>query len=199
MRQRLAFNYNYQFSFSNNSILSLGVVFDIERVAWELDFYPVNPNDPSIPPQSGPGNDFNVGLGVFYQAEYWQAGVSLVPSINLVDEVNLNDPNPKLHILVSGRYPFGDDLEIEGGTLVSIPEDYEHVINLNTKLWLAKAYYAGLAFTSQRNYPDSFDLLLGLNLLNRFQFHYVYSIGISDLANINANRHIVSLQYRIPQ
>ncbi len=199
MRQRLAFNYNYQFTFSKNSILSLGVVFDIERVAWQIDGHPANPGNPSIPPQTGTGNDFNLGFGIFYQARFWQAGVSLVPAINLEDQVNLNDPNPKLNIMISGRYPFDNDLAIEGGTLISIPENQIDIITLNTKIWLANAYYAGVAFTYQYNFPDSFDLLLGLNLLNRFDVHYVYSIGLSDLANINANRHIISLQYRIPQ
>lgn len=197
MRQRLAFNYNYQFTFSENSILSLGIVLDIERVAWQIDGHPANPVNPAIPPQASAGNDFNLGFGIFYQSRFWQTGVSLVPSVNLKNEVNLNTPNPKFHILASGHYPFENDLAIAGGVLVSLQEDTHHIINLNTKIWLANAYYAGIAVTSQKNYPDSFDLLLGLSLLNSFQVHYTYSIGISDLANINANRHIISLQYRI--
>lgn len=198
MRQRLAVNYNYQIQLGEHVLMSLGAVLDVHRVAWQLDFFGNGPNDPAIPPQAGPGHDVNIGFGVWFQGKNWQLGASSVPAINLIDEVNLNDPVNTLFIHASGRIPLDEDIDIAAEMLYANSQ-LTQIVNANLAVWIANAYYAGVGVTYQRNYPDSFDMMLGLSFMNRFRLHYVYSIGISELSNINANRHIISLQYRIPQ
>ena len=200
MRQRIALNYNYQFTFDDASILSIGTTLDIERIAWSLDVYHGSPINPIIPPQNGPGNDINLGFGIFYKAANWNAGVSLVPSINLLDEINLNTPSPSLQFMASIDQHLENNLSLQSGVLFGFPTEQplasNYYLNVFMKLWFANGnIYAGLAYNSIPTSPESIDLLLGLNLGKRLALHYAYAIAISNYAGVNTNRHILSLSY----
>ena len=196
-RQRFALNYNYQFRFENNDVLSIGFTVDVIRNYWNLSWLPPgNPNDPTLPPRSGTGNDMNMGFGALYQSQNWHIGLSLVPSINLVDEENLSIPTEVIYLTAAGTSPLDDRVAIEGGLLLSTDVNDYYGVYANTKLWLDKAYYLGLQAGVTNQTTDSFDLLLGLTFWKNLSMHYSYSFQLSDFSN-SANRQIIGLQYII--
>jgi len=197
-RQRFALNYNYQFTLANNAVLALGFSADVIHNYWNLNWLPPdNPNDPFLPPQNGAGSDVNLGFGVMYQAKNWHIGISMMPSINLIDEVNLSYPFQVYYLTSAVKAHFNDHFAVEGGLLFAIDEDSYYLFNPNLKLWLNDAHYLGVAVSRGDFFWESNDLLLGLTLWKHWSIHYTYSFLQSDSFRPPSNSHTIGLQFAL--
>lgn len=201
MQQRFMFNYNYQFTFANQSVLSAGVAFDIIRNSWNWDWFPPsNSNDPALPPRNGMGNDMNLGFGLHYQAKKLYAGLSFMPAFNLVDQANLIAPQNEIYAYLGYRPQLSELLDLELGLLFDYTDGEFNAssdISANAKLWLLDMFYGGVGMGHLTNSPNVVDVLVGLEVHHIFSIHYAYIITISDLSLANPNKHAISLQYRI--
>jgi type IX secretion system PorP/SprF family membrane protein len=201
MQQRFMFNYNYQFTFANQSVLSAGVAFDIIRNSWNWDWFPPdNSNDPALPPGNGMGNDMNLGFGLHYQAEKLYAGLSFMPAFNLLDQANLIDPQNELYAYLGYRPQLSTLLDLELGLLFNYTDDESSAssnLSANAKLWLLNMFYAGVGFGHFVNSPNNVDILVGIEIYQRLSIHYGYIVMLSELSLANKNQHVISIQYRI--
>ncbi len=203
MMQRFVFNYNYQFTFADASVLSAGVMLDITRNSWNIDWFaPSTPNDPAIPPPSGMGNDLNLGFGLQYTRTNFYAGVSLTPTFNLIDQTNLISPEQELVAYAAYSPKVNALLSLDLGVLYRYVDSEfgaSSYLMTNARLWVNQLFYGGVGYAFTADFPDQLDVLLGIDINKKWTLHYGYVIYLSSLNLANSNKHVVSLQFYIPQ
>lgn len=198
LRQRFLLNYNYQIEFANQTTLALGTSLEVIYNSWNILWLPPsNGNDPALTPPSGDGTDINIGFGAYYSGNNWHVGLSMVPAINLKDDNNLVDSENMYYFTAAYNFNITDKVSIEPGILAHTIH-FKTSYNFNLKAWYDRAYYAGVGVNLDGDYPDSYDLLLGIQIIHGLSFQYAYNSIISDISSLIPNRHVISIVYQLP-
>lgn len=196
---KIAGSYSYHLPLGNSMLglgISLGMFNKSLNPAWQIpssDMHTPPSGDPLIPENKESHLVFDVGIGAFYSAEKYYAGISVThinspkikftkgePYLNRhyygVAGYNLTLGNPAFELQPSV-------FAISDGHIVQFT--INSLVSYNKKVWGGVSYRAGDAFTG----------IIGLELYNGIRIGYSYDFILSDIRKGSSGSHEFMVNY----
>lgn len=195
----LALSYSYHMELGQG-MLGIGVNAGIFNMTldptWKIptgDAFTPPSGDPLIPESKESSVAFDAGLGVYYKADKYYAGISVT---------HINKPNIKFSKGVSylSRHYYltaGYVLQLPNPSLELMPSFYTmsdgrvihfsatSLLRYNKKLWGGVSYRPGDAVTA----------ILGIELFNGIRIGYAYDFPITDIIKNTSGSHEFMVNY----
>jgi type IX secretion system PorP/SprF family membrane protein len=176
--------------------LSLGMFNTTLNPTWEIpsgDAFTPASGDPLIPENKQSVVAFDAGLGLFYKAEKYYAGLS-VTHINQA-KIKFSKGTPYL----SRNYYFtaGYTLQLQNPAFELLPSTFvfsdgkviqfslTSLVRYNKKVWGGVSYRAG----------DALIGMIGLELFNGIRLGYAYDFTLSDIRKSSSGSHEFMVNY----
>lgn len=191
--------YSFKIPTGDYSTLALGL--QAGAMSFKSDFTRVDVIDPNDPSFSQVVNSVkvNFGTGIFFNTEYFFAGLS-VPNLirhNLRknDPGNLSDIKQNMHVYFNTGYvfPVSDNLMVKPSILVRGLVGSPISFDVNTNLWIADMLSLGASYRNKSALVG----LINIRVLPELYMGYAYDHSISRLNIIAKGSHEVILRYEI--
>jgi type IX secretion system PorP/SprF family membrane protein len=186
--------YAHKFTLGKGSLnvgLSVGMMFStVEQSGWRL---PDGGSDPSVPTGEGSKQNFDLGLGAYYNSEKWYAGLSVIhlTSPTLIQGDNSSKLPPNFYLMAGYRFPLSNpDLELNSGVVV-LSDPGSFTVSLNAVMFYRKKFWAGIDY----RHNSALSLIAGLNLLSNLRLGYSYGYNTTALSRFSGGNHEVMLTY----
>jgi type IX secretion system PorP/SprF family membrane protein len=195
----LALNYSYHMELGQGTLgigISAGMFNMTLDPVWKIpesDIFTPPSGDPLIPESKESSLAFDAGLGLYYKAEKYYAGLSVT---------HINQPNIKFSkgiTYLSRHYYFtaGYILQLPSPSLELLPSVYTmtdgkvlqfsatSLIRYNKKIWGGVSYRPG----------DAFAAILGIELSNGIRVGYAYDFPVTDIIRNTSGSHEFMVSY----
>jgi len=136
-------------------------------------------------------------VGIYFQDPNYFAGFSISNLLQTAVKVGANeiaDFKTYRHYWFMGAYRFrlSEMLELEPGTLLKSPENWNPQGDFTVKLYVADQFWGGLSYRTNK----SMILLLGVRM-EGLHFGYSFDWAFSEIGHFNYGSHEVTLAYKI--
>jgi len=187
--------YSYRAKVGKGSLglgLSAGVFFStIDPQGWIL---PENSSDPVLPTENATKQSLDIGLGAYYSAGDFYAGLSVTHLTTPVLYHGDNASKMSSHYYLMSGYKFvlnNPDVELRPSLLV-LSDLNNFLYSINMVLFYQNKFWTGLDY----KFGTSLGLIAGLNLLPDLRLSYSYGYNTSSLSKFSNGNHEIALTYR---
>ena len=190
-------SYSYRIHVAENAYLSMGLQagLNVHRSDYTSLGNTSSLNDPKIANGSISSTAFNVGAGLSYKSEHFEAGLS-VPEI-VPENILLNDttrvPWQRAQYFFFSRYsiPLNDILDFEPSVLIKYMRGVPVSYDINACILIKKALMLGLSYRKQ----ESVDFLLKARVMPQLQLGYAYDYGTGEVSRAGNGAHELLINY----
>ncbi len=186
----------YHLQISPDDVLSFGLQAGIRN--HKVDYLSLVNNQPYDPriAASAPGRTFfDVGAGVYFRSEHFEAGVSvpgMIPSdMAAADSAEMRIRNA--HWLVFSKYTFALNhfLDFIPSVFVQYYPGVPVSVDMSAGLLFHKAVFTGVSY--RRN--ESVDFLLRANVTPQLSVGYCYDLVIGNASILSSASHEIGVNY----
>jgi len=190
--------YSYQLDLGNGK-LGLGINAGLVNQSLEPDWYGadvIDPlNDDAIPKQGASVFAFDMGLGAFYTADAFYAGLSVTHLNKASFDYPEDSAEPYLVRTFYGTAGYliqlpNPMIELMPSIWVVTDGKTNH-ISLNTNVRYNKRFWGGVSYSVS----NTFTLLFGIDLINGAKIGYSYDLELSPLFKYTSGSHEVTVRY----
>lgn len=184
---KIKLNYNYQFAFKNEHVLSLGGAVGVNMINYKRIFMEIMP---SIDDETGAG--FTADLGVVYKMRKMNLGVSFT---QIPEQRIAEFSKEKTKMIVQADYIFGKDSGLQFKPQAFFMTDFNFSsLHLNGLVMYKNTFIAGIGYV----HDDSFSAVLGWNIKTKYCLTYSYDLTVSKLNNgVSGGSHELSFGFRL--
>lgn len=165
---------------------------------YTASFSTLNPQNPDPNLAENRTSDFlpNLGIGLFYYAEKWYAGLSMPQMFAVSVEEGGDEAVRQIqHTFLIAGYVF--DLsprwKVRPNVLFKGVEGAPLQLDLNANLILDDKYWVGASWRSF----DSFQILLEWQALDNLRVGYAYDITTTAINTVSSGSHEIAVNYRV--
>jgi type IX secretion system PorP/SprF family membrane protein len=190
-------SYAYRLHVSEKAYLSMGLQAGLN--AHRSDYASLSStsslNDPKVANGTISNTAFNVGAGLYYKSERFDAGLS-VPEI-VPENISLNDTArvawQRTQYFLFGRYsiPLNEIFDFEPSVLIKYMRGVPVSYDVNACVLIKKALMLGLSYRKQ----ESIDFLLKARVTPQLQLGYAYDYGTGEVSRAGNGAHELLINY----
>jgi type IX secretion system PorP/SprF family membrane protein len=185
-----------------DSKLSFGIKLGAYSQAIDYDQYrAINPNDPLLENKAGKDSQVrpDVGLGVFYRAEKYYAGVGINHLTRAKFDFGTSNSRNSLenHMNITAGYYYEVDINLKLNPTILVKTDFkEYSFDLGVIATLRDKMWAGVSFRQS----EAANVLLGYSFLKDKSLKFGYSIDVvvKDKDAKENFSHEMMLSYQLP-
>jgi type IX secretion system PorP/SprF family membrane protein len=191
-------SYAYNIAITSDIRLSMGI--SASMMQFRVDGTQLNPkdvSDPSILQTVSTTYLPDAGLGVYFYADEFYAGLSVAQLLNNNIKIfeNKNGLNRlKTHINLTGGYRFQVDPDwvLEPSVMIKGTAPKELSFDVTAKTEWKQMVWGAVSY----RYHEAIAILVGYNYDSMLFFGYAYDIGITSLRKYNTGTHEIMIGYR---
>ena len=139
----------------------------------------------------------NAGVGLWFDADNWYAGVSLPQMLNhsVGNETTGATSTQIRHWFITGGYvhPLTADIKLKPNVLVKMVQGAPVQFDLNLNVLFQEVIWAGVSWRSL----DSFDFLVEAMVTPQIRIGYAFDATTTALRQVNTGTHEFMLNYRL--
>jgi type IX secretion system PorP/SprF family membrane protein len=157
------------------------------------DYHDIS-GDPEIPKSSVVGMSFDMGIGVFYSAPEFYAGLSYLhlnnPTVNWGD---FSEFQQNSSLFITGGYKWSlPDSKYTFKPSTLLKTDFSTLqLDLTARMEYDNKYWGGLSYRIQ----DAIVVLAGINISGGFSIGYSYDLPTSKIITVSSGSHEILLLY----